>query len=90
MSVFNVETLLMGLNNLRLHKLRSLLTALGIIFGVGAVICMLSVTEGASADELRMIEMLGTQNIIVNSVRPQESPEAAQARTTLMEYGVRR
>jgi len=80
----------MGLNNLRLHKLRSLLTALGIIFGVGAVICMLSVTEGASADELRMIEMLGTQNIIVNSVRPQESPEASQARTTLMEYGVRR
>ena len=65
-SVLNLETVRMGLNNLRLHKLRSFLTALGIIFGVGAVICMLSVTEGASADEMRMIQMLGTQNIIAN------------------------
>ena len=77
MSILNVETLRMGLNNLRLHKLRSLLTALGIIFGVAAVICMLSVTEGASADEMRLIQLLGTQNIIVNSVRPELSAQAS-------------
>ena len=42
MTTFNIETIRLGINNLRLHKLRSLLTALGIIFGVAAVICMLA------------------------------------------------
>ena len=90
MGVLNLETVRMGLNNLRLHKLRSFLTALGIIFGVGAVICMLSVTEGASADEMRMIQMLGTQNIIVNSVRPQGTSQASQGSTAMLEYGITR
>ena len=61
MSLINLETIHLGLTNLRLHKLRSLLTALGIIFGVAAVICMLSISEGASADEMRMIQLLGTR-----------------------------
>ncbi len=90
MSLFNLETIRMGMTNLRLHKLRSLLTALGIIFGVAAVICMLSVTEGASADEMRMIRFLGTDNIIVNSVRPQNRTDATQADTFLLQYGVTR
>ena len=88
MALFNAETIRMGFTSLRLHKLRSLLTALGIIFGVAAVICMLSVTEGASADEMRMINLLGTRNIIVNSVRPQTGTQAAQGNTALLEYGV--
>lgn len=88
MSLFNLETMRMGLTNLRLHKLRSLLTALGIIFGVAAVICMLSVTEGASADEMRMIRFLGTDNIILNSVRPQGGTDATQGNTSLLQYGI--
>ena len=40
MKLLSLETIRLGLNNLRLHKLRSLLTSLGIIFGVAAVICM--------------------------------------------------
>ena len=64
MKLLSLETLKLGLNNLLLHKLRSLLTSLGIIFGVAAVICMLSISEGASADELRLIQLLGTQNIV--------------------------
>ena len=38
----------LGVENLLLHKLRSFLTALGVIFGVGSVVAMLSVGEGAS------------------------------------------
>ena len=38
-----LETVRLGLKNIYLHKLRSFLTALGIICGVGAVICMLSI-----------------------------------------------
>jgi len=88
MKLLSLETFKLGLNNLRLHKLRSLLTSLGIIFGVAAVICMLSISEGASADEMRLIELLGTKNIIVNSVKPVQTQQVSQANTNLVEYGV--
>ncbi len=89
MKVFNVETFRLGINNLRLHKLRSLLTSLGIIFGVAAVICMLSISEGASADEMRMIQLLGTRNIIVNSVKPPQTMQTSQGGNSfLVEYGI--
>jgi putative ABC transport system permease protein len=88
MNLFNLEMIRLGVTSLRLHKLRSLLTALGIIFGVAAVICMLSVSEGASADELRMIELLGTHNIIVNSVKPEQTQQVSEGDTQLLEYGI--
>ncbi|MCP4249915.1 MAG: ABC transporter ATP-binding protein, partial [bacterium] len=90
MALIDLETIWLGLNNLRLHKLRSLLTALGIIFGVAAVVCMLSISEGASADEMRMIRLLGTENIIVNSGKPEQSTQVAEATTTRLDYGVTR
>jgi len=80
----------MGMNNLRLHKLRTALTALGMIFGVAAVICMLSISEGASADEMRLIQLMGTQNIIVNSIKPKGTTQTSQETTTMIEYGVTR
>ncbi len=52
---FLLETFLLGLKNLRLHKLRSLLTALGIIFGVTAVIIMVAIGEGAKREALEQI-----------------------------------
>jgi putative ABC transport system permease protein len=88
--LLSVETFRLGLNNLRLHKLRSLLTSLGIIFGVAAVICMLSISEGASADEMRMIQLLGTRNIIINSVKPSQTQQTSQGNTNLVEYGITR
>jgi len=90
MRFLSVETIRLGINNLRLHKLRSLLTSLGIIFGVAAVICMLSISEGASADELRMIQLLGTRNIIINSVKPPQTTQTSQGNTALVEYGITR
>ena len=88
MKLLSIETVRLGLNNLKLHKLRSLLTSLGIIFGVAAVICMLSISEGASADEMRLIQLLGTKNIIVNSVKPPQTRETSQGNSRLIEFGI--
>jgi putative ABC transport system permease protein len=52
-----------GLDNLRSHKLRSFLTTLGVIFGVTAVVSMLSIGEGAKRAAVEQIKLLGTNNI---------------------------
>ncbi|MDU0352707.1 ABC transporter permease [Paraglaciecola aquimarina] len=49
------------------HKLRTLLTLLGMIFGVGAVIAMLNIGEGAEQQALKMIDSMGLRNLIVES-----------------------
>ena len=49
------------------HKLRTFLTLLGMVFGVGAVIAMLSVGEGAQEEALRMIDSMGVRNLLVNA-----------------------
>ena len=54
-----------GLEGLQVHKVRSMLTMLGVIFGVGAVIAMLSVGEGAKQAALEKFKTLGVNNIIV-------------------------
>ncbi len=59
------ELLRMGLEGLRVHRLRSVLTMLGIIFGVAAVIAMLSIGEGAKREALAKYKVLGVNNVIV-------------------------
>jgi putative ABC transport system permease protein len=58
---------MMGLSSLLAHKLRSLLTMLGMIFGVGAVVAMLSITAGAQKEMMSFIDQLGVNNIIVEA-----------------------
>src|SRR5258708_9403220 len=65
--------------NLDAQKLRALLTALGIVFGVGSVIGMLSIGAGAREESLQFIEKLGVRNILVES-RPATSAEELQQR----------
>ena len=60
----------LGTKSLMLHKLRSLLTMLGIVFGVASVIAMLSIGEGASKEALDQIRKLGSTNILVTSKKP--------------------
>src|SRR5262245_27492033 len=55
----------LAFSNLTSHKLRTLLTMLGMIFGVGAVIAMLSIGAGAERESLRIIDTMGLRNIIV-------------------------
>jgi putative ABC transport system permease protein len=57
----------MGLENLRAHKLRSLLTMMGMIFGVAAVVAMLSIGAGAQQEVMAFIEQLGVRNLIVEA-----------------------
>jgi len=64
------QNILIGLNGLTSHKLRSTLTALGIIFGVAAVIAMLSIGEGARQEALEQIRLMGVNNIIIRSKDP--------------------
>ncbi len=59
--------LMMGMASLVAHKLRSLLTMLGMIFGVGAVVAMLSITAGAQKEMMSFIDQLGVNNIIVEA-----------------------
>ncbi|MFN3192372.1 MAG: ABC transporter permease [Aureliella sp.] len=64
------EVFKVGFKNLLLHKLRSLLTLLGVILGVGSVIAMLAVGEGSKKEALERIRNLGANNVIIRSVKP--------------------
>ena len=57
------------------NKLRSALTALGIIFGVAAVISMMAIGNGAQQEILEQIKMVGVNNIIITPVLPQDEEE---------------
>jgi hypothetical protein len=59
------ESLAQSLDNLAKRKLRALLTMLGIIFGVGAVISMLSIGAGAEDQALQVIRQMGLRNIMI-------------------------
>lgn len=69
------ENVRIGLDALLSHKLRSLLTMLGIIFGVAAVIAMTSISAGARRELMESIKTLGVNNIIVNVVEPDDEQE---------------
>ena len=62
-----LPTLRLGVDNLLLHKLRSLLTMLGMIFGVAAVVSMLSIGAGAQQQVMAFIENLGVRNLIIEA-----------------------
>ncbi|MBN1113174.1 MAG: ABC transporter permease [Bacteroidales bacterium] len=57
-----------GLDSLMSNKLKSILTALGIIFGVAAVISMLAIGNGAQQEILKQIEMVGVNNIVITPI----------------------
>ncbi|MFH1688109.1 MAG: ABC transporter permease [bacterium] len=58
--------------SLREHRMRTFLTMMGVIFGVGAVISMLSIGEGAKREAMEQIAILGINNIIINAKPPSE------------------
>jgi putative ABC transport system permease protein len=62
-----IPDLRLGLQNLLLHRLRSLLTMLGMIFGVAAVVSMLSIGAGARQKVMALIEQMGVRNLIVEA-----------------------
>ncbi len=89
---FFFEIIRLGLKNLRLQLVRSFLTALGIILGVGAVITMVSIGEGTKQEALRQIEQLGARNIIIRSQKPADSvaSQGGQQTSFVARYGITR
>ena len=85
-----LRTIQLGIKSLLLHKLRSGLTMLGIIFGVCSVIAMLAIGEGASYEAQERIKRLGSKNIILRSVKPAEDEQEAASgqRGFVLEYGL--
>src|SRR5215467_6518095 len=84
------RTLRMALRSLWLHRLRSLLTVLGIVFGVCSVIAMLAIGEGASFEAQEQIKNLGSQNIILRSVKPPEEEKVSDkgSQSYVLQYGI--
>jgi len=80
----------LGVKSLWLHRLRSLLTVLGIVFGVCSVIAMLAIGEGASYEAQEQIKNLGSQNIILQSVKPPEEQKVSDkgSQSYVLEYGL--
>ena len=78
----------LGLRSLAAHRLRSVLTALGIILGVASVIVMLAVGEAARSEALRQLEDLGANTILIRSVKPQDQPDRS-AGVDLTAYGLK-
>lgn len=60
-----LHDIVIGIEAIQTNKLKSLLTALGIIFGVAAVISMLAIGNGAQQEILDQIKMVGVNNIII-------------------------
>jgi putative ABC transport system permease protein len=87
---FFVETFALGLKNIRLHKLRSLLTTLGIIFGVSAVIIMVAIGEGTKQAALEQLRQLGARNILIRSIPPPESNDNSARAQRILDYGLKR
>jgi len=87
---FLTETFRLGLKNLFLHKMRSLLTALGIIIGVLAVIVMVAIGEGSKQAAMKQMQQLGAKNILIRSVPPAETNQASGTVSRILDYGIRR
>jgi putative ABC transport system permease protein len=77
-----------GFRNLLLHRLRSLLSTLGVLFGVAAVIAMLSIGEGAKKETLEQIEQLGMNSIIIRQLEASEQQhiKAREKRSSGLTY----
>jgi len=84
------ELIIEALRNLARHKLRSLLTAMGIICGIASVTAIVSTGEGAKQALLAQIGELGVQNIIINAKKPpaEEKLNNQAAGDGMLRYGL--
>jgi putative ABC transport system permease protein len=77
----------LGIRGLAAHRLRSGLTALGIVLGVASVIVMLAVGEAARYQALKQLEDLGAGTVLMKSTKPTEAPKETKG-TDLFAYGL--
>ncbi len=77
-----LSVLIFTFRNLKQHKLRSFLTILGTILGVASVISMLAVGEGSKQLAIEQIRSLGAANVIIRSVKPDDSKQGEEEDST--------
>jgi len=82
------KTIKSGIKSLWMHRLRSMLTMLGIVFGVCSVIAMLAIGEGGSQAAQEAIARLGSTNLIVETVKPPEEQANTGKAQTIQMYGL--
>jgi len=83
-----MRNIYLGIEDLMLHKLRTFLTMLGVVFGVGSVVAMLSVGEGASQQALEQIRKIGSNNIIVSAIKSEEDKTVTTVNSYMSMYGL--
>ncbi|MCB9830928.1 MAG: ABC transporter permease [Planctomycetes bacterium] len=80
---------ILGFRSLRAHILRSVLTMLGILFGVGSVIAMLAFGEGTAQEAQEQLKALGSTNIILKSKKPTDTGNQAAGNEASVRFGLR-
>ncbi len=77
-----ITNFLLAMEGIAQNKVRSLLTALGIIFGVFAVIAMMAIGNGAEKSIMEQLKIIGTNNIIISSVPPNEMEDEEEGESS--------
>ena len=77
----------LALEGVMANQLRAVLTALGIIFGVGAVIAMLAIGTGAKQSILDQMKLIGTNNILIKSIVSDDGENAQGSSTQQQNQG---
>ena len=86
-----IDIILLALHSLSVHLVRSGLTMLGIVFGVCSVSIMLAIQTGASKEAQDKLSILGSNNIIINSIEParETSGDGGRGRVVLKDFGIK-
>lgn len=83
-----IDIICLGLHGVLVHKVRSLLTILGILFGVWSVIAMLAINAGLSKESQKALRKLGSNNIIINTVKPEVDKSNTSGGGWALKYGL--
>ncbi|MGB0257584.1 MAG: ABC transporter permease [Coraliomargarita sp.] len=78
------NTLRLSIASLTAHPFRSFLAGLGVVFGVGAVVGMLAIGEGARLESIRQIQEMGVDKIIVSSVQPEGKEDSDSSGSSII------
>src|SRR3954471_3558103 len=81
------RTLELALRSLWLHKMRAMLSVLGIIIGTSAVIALMAFGKGSMEDALEDIRRQGTTNVVVRSVKPADDANTNK-KSWVVSYGL--
>ncbi len=81
------RSFVLAVRSLWLHKLRAMLSVLGIIIGTAAVIALMAFGEGSMQEALNEIKRLGATNVIIRSVKPPDD-SSSQRRSMMVAYGL--